>query len=85
MSFHKSVLLSLGIVMNICAYAQSATLLQEDITDIPSSSISSKFLDNTSSKANRVGRKLEKKTTKALLQLQNQESRIQGSWQRRTL
>ena len=77
MSFCKSVLLSFGIIINICAYAQSASPLQEETTAVPPHSISSKFLDNTSSKASQIAKKLEKKTTKALLDLQSQESRIQ--------
>ena len=77
MSFCKSVLLSFGIILNVCAYAQSTSVQKEDTTAVTPQSISSKFLDNTSSKASRVAKKLDKKTTKALLDLQNQEIRIQ--------
>jgi len=78
MNFRQAVLLSMGIIMTACAYAQPAPSQSEDTATISSQSVSSKYLDKVSSKANQLEQKLDKQTAKALQQWQKQEARIKS-------
>jgi len=75
MNFRQAVLLTIGIIMTVCAYAQSPSPVDDTAPDL-SPSLSSKYLDKVSSKANQLEQKLDKQTVKALQQWQKQEARI---------
>ena len=73
MTLSRALLSIAAIVVTICIHAQSAAQAQDTIH---SPQLPAKYLDHISSKAASLEQKLDKKTTKALLQLQKQEARI---------
>ncbi|WP_276504402.1 hypothetical protein [Terrimonas pollutisoli] len=81
MNLRRTLLLIGAIVLTICIHAQSASQAQEDTLHSPK--LPSKYLDNISSKATSLEQKLDKKTTKALRQLQKQEDRIKNKLARK--
>ena len=78
MSFRQNLLLSLGIILSLCACAQTDSPQTADTLSILSASQSSKYLDIVTNKANKLEQKLNKQSAKALRQLQKLEKRIGG-------
>lgn len=76
MNLSRTLLLVGAIVITISIYAQPAAQPQDDTLYLPK--LPSKYLDNISSRTSSLEQKLDKKTAKALSQLQKQEERIKN-------
>ena len=83
MNFRQAVLLSMGIIMTVCVYAQPTPSLGVDTATVLSPSLYSKYLDKVSSKASQLEQKLDKQTAKALQQWQSRRTGFRENWQKK--